>query len=371
MNASSARLRIVHPGAMASLQDLGRSGLRRAGVPRAGALQPAWLRLANLLAGNEEYLAAIEFFGGGLQLRADEAPLRVALAGPFSAEILAADGGRRALDGWRSATLAPGEQLRCGMTRGARVAYVAVAGLAAPVLLGSASTYARAGFGSLLAAGDVFSVPPAEGRGERMLAVPPAMAGGAAGTTDGVTDSQPIRIVPGPQADYFDFSGGEKLHMSYDYFDDSALAAFLASTYRVTAESDRMGMRLDGTTLVHRPEKGADIASDATVPGSIQVPGNGKPIVLLNDGQTAGGYPKIATVVSADLPRLAALPAGAAVRFQAVSVAAAEAAARAAESDLKALAGSIVPAVVAGELDLDALYAGNLLSGMVNATRPD
>ena len=356
MNASSARLRIVHPGAMASLQDLGRSGLRRAGVPRAGALQPAWLRLANLLAGNEEYLAAIEFFGGGLQLRADEAPLRVALAGPFSAEILAADGGRRVLPGWRSATLAPGEQLRCGMTRGARVAYVAVAGLAAPVLLGSASTYARAGFGSLLAAGDVFSVPPAEGRGERMLAVPPAMAGGAAGTTDGVTDSQPIRIVPGPQA---------------DYFDDSALAAFLASTYRVTAESDRMGMRLDGTTLVHRPEKGADIASDATVPGSIQVPGNGLPIVLLNDGQTAGGYPKIATVVSADLPRLAALPAGAAVRFQAVSVAAAEAAARAAESDLKALAGSIVPAVVAGELDLDALYAGNLLSGMVNATRPD
>ena len=356
MKAPAARLVVVHPGAMASLQDLGRSGLRRAGVPRAGALQPAWLRLANLLAGNDERLAAIEFFGGGLQLRADEAPLRVALAGPFSAEILAADGGRRVLAGWRSATLAPGEQLRCGMTRGARVAYVAVAGLAAPVLLGSASTYARAGFGSLLAAGDVFSVPPAEGRGERMLAVPPAMAGGAAGTTDGVTDAQPIRIVPGPQA---------------DYFDDSALAAFLASTYRVTAESDRMGMRLDGTTLVHRPEKGADIASDATVPGSIQVPGNGKPIVLLNDGQTAGGYPKIATVVSADLPRLAALPAGAAVRFQAVSVAAAEAAARAAESDLKALAGSIVPAVVAGELDLDALYAGNLLSGMVNATRPD
>lgn len=351
MNASSARLRIVHPGAMASLQDLGRSGLRRAGVPRAGALQPAWLRLANLLAGNEEHLAAIEFFGGGLQLRADEAPLRVALAGPFSAEILAADGGRRALDGWRSATLAPGEQLRCGMTRGARVAYVAVAGIAAPALLGSASTYARAGFGSLLAAGDVFSVPPAEGRGERMLAVPPAVAGAIDGTT-----ALPIRVVPGPQA---------------DYFDAATQAAFFAGTYRVTAESDRMGMRLDGTTLTHRPEKGADIASDATVPGSIQVPGNGKPIVLLNDGQTAGGYPKIATVISADLPHLAALPAGAAVRFQVVSVAAAEAAARAAESDLQALAGSIVPAVVAGELDLDALYAGNLLSGMVNATRPD
>ena len=146
--------------------------------------------------------------------------------------------------------------------------------------------------------------------------------------------------------------------------------AFLACAYRVTAESDRMGMRLDGTTLVHRPEKGADIASDATVPGSDPGARNGKPIVLLNDGQTVGGYPKIATVVSADLPRLAALPAGATVRFQAVSVVAAEAAARAAESDLEGLAGSIVPAVAAGELDLDA-PAGNLLSGMVNATRPD
>ena len=352
MKAPAARLVVVHPGAMASLQDLGRSGLRRAGVPRAGALQPAWLRLANLLAGNDERLAAIEFFGGGLQLRADEAPLRVALAGPFSAEILAADGGRRVLESWRSATLAPGEQLRCGMTRGARVAYVAVAGLAVPTLLGSASTYARAGFGNLLAAGDVFSVPPAEGRGERMLAVPPTMAG----TIGSATAPLPVRVVPGPQA---------------DYFEDTALAAFFASAYRVTAESDRMGMRLDGTTLTHRPEKGADIASDATVPGSIQVPGNGKPIVLLNDGQTAGGYPKIATVISADLPRLAALPAGAAICFQAVSVAAAEAAARTAEYELQALAALLAPAVVAGELDLDALYAGNLLSGMVNATCPD
>lgn len=343
-----ARVVIVFPGALASLQDLGRSGLRRAGVPRAGALQPAWLRLANLLAGNDERCAAIEFFGGGLQLKADDAPLRVALAGSFAAEIVSADGRRQALASWRSVTLSPGEQLRCGMTRGARVGYVAVAGLVAPDLLGSTSTYARAGFGRLLSAGDSFAVRSAAVGGERMLPQPPAL--------ESAHDAIPFRVVPGPQA---------------DYFDDAALRAFLATAYRVTAESDRMGMRLDGTVLMHRAEKGAEIASDATVPGSIQVPGNGRPIVLLNDGQTAGGYPKIATVISADLPRLAVLQAGAVVRFQAVSVAEAEAAARAAEAELQSLAAAIVPAVVAGELDLDALYAGNLLSGMVNATYPD
>ena len=112
-----ARAVIVFPGALSSLQDLGRSGLRRAGVPRAGALQPAWLRLANLLAGNDEGCAAIEFFGGGLQLKADDAPLRVALAGSFAAEIVSADGGRQALASWRSVTLSPGEQLRCGSHR--------------------------------------------------------------------------------------------------------------------------------------------------------------------------------------------------------------------------------------------------------------
>jgi allophanate hydrolase subunit 2 len=89
-----------------------------------------------------------------------------------------------------------------------------------------------------------------------------------------------------------------------------------------------MGMRLDGPLLRHRPEKGAEIVSDATVPGSIQVPGQGQPIVLLADGQTAGGYPKIATVISADLPRLAVMAPGQSVRFAAVSVVAAEQAAR-------------------------------------------
>lgn len=340
----TARLTIVFPGALASLQDFGRSGLRRAGVPRAGALEPGWLRIANALAGNAEHAAAIEFFGGGLLLRAEEAPLRVGLAGPFSAELVAADGVRRRVDGWRSLTLAPGEQLRCGMIVDARVAYVAVYGLQARQLLGSASTYARAGFGRLLMAGDCLDVAVDGGGADRML--PPPQ----------VTSRAPIRVVPGPQA---------------DYFSASALAEFLSGEYHVTAESDRMGMRLDGPLLSHLPDMGVEITSDATVPGSIQVPGKGLPIVLLNDGQTAGGYPKIATVISADLPRLAVLPGGASVCFACVSVAEAEAAARAREADLRERLASLMLLEDTSGIDLNALYAGNLVSGMVDARSRD
>lgn len=348
----TAILRIVFPGALASLQDLGRAGLRKVGVPRAGALVPGWLRVANALAGNAGGGAAIEFFGGGLVLRAEEAPLQLALAGPFSADVVAADGSRRPIASWRSVTLAPGEQLRCGMTQGARVGYVAVSGLAAPQLLGSASTYARAGFGRLLAAGDAFNVPAAAGAVAMQLREEPVS--GLYGVS--ASAGAPIRAVPGPQA---------------DYFCDDAVAAFFSGDYCVTAEADRMGMRLDGPALEHHAGKGAEITSDATVPGSVQVPGKGQPIVLLNDGQTAGGYPKIATVISADLPRLAALPVGALVRFAPVSVAVAEEAARAAEMALLQALRSIEPLREAGEVDLDALYAGNLLSGMVDALRRD
>ena len=130
-------------------------------------------------------------------------------------------------------------------------------------------------------------------------------------------------------------------------------------------------MRLDGPVLRHRPEKGSEITSDATVPGSIQVPGQGLPIVLLADGQTAGGYPKIATVISADLPRLAVMAPGQALRFAAVSVAAGELAARAREAALRALIGGIGPLEDARQVDAQALYAVNLVSGVVDAWAAD
>ncbi|KFB67447.1 biotin-dependent carboxyltransferase family protein [Candidatus Accumulibacter vicinus] len=342
----NAFLEIVSPGALASLQDLGRPGFRRLGVPRAGALQPDWLRLANALLGNAEDTPAIEFFVGGLAVRALDSPVQLALAGNFSAAVVGADGCRR-LDSWRSVTLAPSETLRCGMLSPGRVGYLALAGVNIPKQLGSASTYAPAGLGGLdgrcLSPGG--RLPVGECRaGQQMLRTLPAL------------DAAPIRVVPGPQE---------------DYFTAASLACFLGEAYQISAAADRMGMRLDGPVLRHRPEKGFEMTSDATVPGSIQVPGQGQPIVLLADGQTAGGYPKIATVISADLPRLAVLAPGQYIRFAAVSVADAERAARARAAALHALIAGIGPLVEAGRLDLQAIYAANLVSGVVDARELD
>ena len=221
-------------------------------------------------------------------------------------------------------------------------------GLAVAAVLGSASTYTRAHLGGhggrALAAGDKLAAAVAFHPGtlpfERLLREPPAV------------DRGPIRIVPGPQA---------------DHFDAATLDAFFAADYQVSAEADRMGLRLQGPALTHRADKGAEIVSDATVPGSIQVPGNGLPIVLLADGQTVGGYPKIGTVISADLPRLAVASVGTRLRFEAVTVAQAEALARARETEVRRLLAAIKPQLLDGDIDLNAIYAANLVSGMINA----
>lgn len=347
--AAAATLEVVSAGALAALQDLGRSGWRRIGVPRAGALDPQGLRIANRLAGQAQGAAAIEFFAAGPTLKALDHPVQLGLAGDFQVTLTRANGERRELEAWRSVTLQPGDTLRAGQPRSARVGYVAVAGLEVTPVLGSASTYARAALGGYggraLAAGDRLVAAAAPARPvERMLRRAP------------VVPAAPIRVVPGPQA---------------DHFGDEALATFFASSYRVSAEADRMGMRLQGAVLAHRPDKGAEIVSDATVPGSIQVPGSGLPIVLLADGQTVGGYPKIGTVASADLGRLASAPVGAELRFEAVTVAQAEAAARACEAALQQLLHSIEPLVADGDIDLDAIYRSNLVSGIIDAQHPE
>jgi allophanate hydrolase len=217
-------------------------------------------------------------------------------------------------------TLAPGDVLRIGPSRPARVGYVAVRGLAVPPTLGSASTFLRGGFGGVegraLRRGDVLAAGPAGAGRDLALPSPPPRS------------PLPIRAVPGPQD---------------DHFTAEALGELYAAAFTVTNASDRMGMRLDGPRLPHRSAASAEIVSDAIVPGSIQVPGTGLPIVLLADCQTIGGYAKIATVASADLPRLAALAPGAVVRFARASVEDAEAAARAREAELRAVVDGIRP----------------------------
>ena len=346
--SSAAWLEIDAAGALATVQDLGRSGWRRCGVPRAGALNPGWLRIANALAGNAQAAAAIEFFVAGPTLKAADAPLQLGFAGDFTL-TLAREGETTVLASWRSLVLRPGDTLRVGAPRDGRVGYVAAHGLVVVPVLGSASTYARAGLGGVdgraLRAGDrlpVAAVPASAA--ERVLREPPQR------------NAAPIRVVLGPQD---------------DHFDEATLAAFIAADYRVSREADRMGARLEGTPLRHRSDKGAEVVSDAVIPGSIQVPGNGLPIVLLADGGTVGGYPKIATVVSADLPRLACAAGGATLRFASVSVAEAEALARAAEAELQRRVASIAALTVVHSIDLDAIYTCNLVSGIIDACDHD
>ncbi|MHB8786797.1 MAG: 5-oxoprolinase subunit C family protein [Thauera sp.] len=339
--STQTELEIVTPGAFASIQDGGRRGHRRIGVPWAGVLDRRLMRIANALVGRAEDAPVIECFDGGLHVMAHGGAVKLAVAGDAVVEV---DGpeGRRQLAPWRSVTIAEGEALRVRKMGSGRIAMVAVAGLEVAQVMGSASTYVRAGLGGTdgraLAAGTRLALADGDAWGsDRVLAEPPA------------ADASPIRLVPGPQA---------------DHFSAAALDALVSGDYRVTAEADRMGVRLEGARLEHAGA--ADIVSDATVPGSIQVPGAGQPIVLLADAQTAGGYPKIATVIGADLGRLAALRPGQTLRFARVSADEGARIARAAEAETRALIAAIRPLPADG-IDLVALYTGNLVDGVVHA----
>jgi biotin-dependent carboxylase-like uncharacterized protein len=342
-----AVLRVLSPGLMTTVQDLGRPGYQHLGVPVSGALDPVSLAAANLLVGNPPGTAALEIAYQGPALSVEADGVRIALAGGTApVEIAPPDGGGgRRLPLLESARLTRGETLRIGALAGSAVLYLAVEGGfdIAPVL-SSLSTYTRAAIGGLdgraLRAGDAIPLRLASApeREERML--PPL----------DLAPPKRFRVILGPQDDYFTQDG---------------IATLLGSTYTVTPASDRMGMRLTGPVIAHA--KGYNIVSDGIAPGSIQVPGNGLPIVLLADRQTTGGYPKIATVVSADLPALGRLVPGAQVAFEAVAIETAEAAARQLAADLAVLPDRIVPARRKPVLDAARLLAENLVSGVADA----
>jgi biotin-dependent carboxylase-like uncharacterized protein len=345
----TALLRVIAPGLMTTVQDLGRIGYQQLGVPVSGALDHVSLRAANLLVGNPPGTAALEIAYQGPTLAVEADSVRIALAGGQApAEILPGegDGGARRLQCFRSARLLRGQRLRIGGLSGSAVAYLAVEGGfdIAPVL-GSRSTLVRAAIGGFqgraLRTGDALPLAlQAASEREEVMLLPPDLA-----------PRPRMRIVPGPQEDHFTPAGQETL---------------LASTYTIAQASDRMGMRLDGPKLEHSA-KGYNIVSDGIAPGSIQVPGNGLPIILLADRQTTGGYPKIATVISADLPALGRLAPGACIAFEAVSIEAAEAAARELAAEIAAMASRIVPARGEPWLDEARLLDANLVSGVVDA----
>ncbi|MBI3443879.1 MAG: biotin-dependent carboxyltransferase family protein [Magnetospirillum sp.] len=335
-----AALHVLRPGLFTTIQDMGRTGYGHLGVPVAGALNPVGLRLANALVGNEAGEGGLEISYLCPTLRIEGGTLRIGLMGAVTARLDRA-GESRVLQSGRSHLLFPGDVLDLGAVSGASVAYLAVEGGfdLAPVL-GSLSSYGRAAIGPLggraLVAGDLLPVRrlQAAERAERAYVVPFDYGMG------------PLRVVMGPQA---------------DRFSAAAVETFLSSPYRVGRDADRMGLRLEGPAL-DQPN-GAGIVSDGLVSGCIQVPGNGLPILLLADHQTVGGYAKIATVISADLPRAALAVPGSALRFHAVSMDEAEAARRDLEGRIAIAIGGL--AELSGALNLAALYSANLVSGMV------
>ena len=341
----TAHLLVVRAGLFDTLQDRGRIGFQALGMPVAGAMDRIALRLANALAGNAEDLAAIEIGVMGPTIRVEVDSLRLAVVGPVTLELITApDAQPRPLEANRSHTLLRGQSLRVGMVEGATTAYLAIeGGFALPRFMGSLATYTRAGIGGVegrkLQDGDALPLvrAAASPREERKLATPFDYGSG------------PIRIVPGPQA---------------DHFSDAGHATFLGSDYVVSKEADRMGIRFEGPPIAHS-EKGPDIVSDGIAPGAVQVPGAGLPIVLLADRQTVGGYAKIATVISADLPRLGRMLPGHKVRFAAVTVEEAEALRREQEKRLAQAVAGLQPALPEGGIDLAALYEKNLIDGVV------
>jgi biotin-dependent carboxylase-like uncharacterized protein len=342
----NAALRVLTPGLHTTVQDLGRIGYQALGVPVSGALDEFSLRLGNALVGNSPRAAALEIVHSGPSFEVAADTVRVAVAGIGAA--LAIEGERgRIVPAWHSASLVRGEVFQIVLGRDSVCAYLAIeGGVAVPLVLGSASTYLRAGLGGFegrsLQRGDIvpLAVERASDQPEQRLPAPmPATAG------------QPIRVILGPQQ---------------EYFTEEAVATLLDAEFRVSTSADRMGMRLNGPRLCHR--QGWDIVSDAIATGAIQVPGSGQPILLLADHQTTGGYPKIATVISTDLPAVGRRRPGDTIRFAAVTVAEAEQLARDQEQRLAALIASIEPAPGDGNIDLATLYAGNLISGVVTAT---
>jgi 5-oxoprolinase (ATP-hydrolysing) subunit C len=330
-----SKLIVSSIGAASSVQDGGRFGAQRYGLPPSGAMDRLGLAVANCLVGNALFAPAIEIGPFSASFAARDGAVRLALAGaPRSADV-----GSRAVAWNSSLTLAEGETLKLGMARGC-FSYLAIEdGIAGEAMFESLAVNARAGLGSPyprpLQAGDELNIAAASGISEYRLDLPAEITG-------------PIRVVLGPQDDEF----GEGVDL------------FLNSDWKVSATSDRMGYRLEGPVIKHL--HGHNIVSDGTVNGSIQVPGNGQPIVLMPDRGTTGGYPKIATVISADFGRFAQTPAGTSFRFKAIGMTEAQVEARKFVQLLRSLRDRL-RGIESFDLNIEALQGANVAGAAVNA----
>ncbi|HEY1608515.1 MAG TPA: biotin-dependent carboxyltransferase family protein [Paraburkholderia sp.] len=318
-------IEVVRAGLLTSVQDLGRSGYRQLGVASGGALDALALEVGNRLVGNRPDAAGLEMAFGPVVLRFARAT-RIAITGTdFGATL----GGKPVWSWWSLPVAAGDELVMQGAKRGMRGYLCVAGGIDVLPVLGSRSTDLGAGFGGLagraLKDGDrlALGVPSRE----RASFAPDAPAFGVKAPAwcnfalvdephhrrgrhpDGLPWAAPVRVLPGPE---------------YRTFTPEARHALWADEWLVTPNSNRMGYRLSGTALER--ELGADLLSHAVLPGTIQVPPNGQPIVLMSDAQTTGGYPRIGTVIRADLWKLAQIRLNGGVRFVETTAAVARAA---------------------------------------------
>jgi 5-oxoprolinase (ATP-hydrolysing) subunit C len=333
-------LRLLRAGPGATIQDGGRHGYQRYGVTPAGPMDWVAFRTANSALGNGR-AAAIEVSTGGLEVICEGAPLAVAFAGgaftwrrdgvllPQAARLL----------------LEPGKTLAARAGDSGAFAYLAVeGGFETPVTMGSRATHTRSAMGGIegrmLRPGDVLPAAsterPDSASFEAMIDVP-----WLAHETD------PFRVVPGPQD---------------DYFTAATLSAFFEAQFTLTPLADRMAYRFDGPDIAYAG--GYDIVSDAIALGAIQIAGDRKPLILMADRQPTGGYPKLGHVVRADIGRLAQMRPGETCGFRAVSVAEARAALLAREDEIAKTLQCLRP--LRWELTSERLFEANLIDGIVD-----
>jgi biotin-dependent carboxylase-like uncharacterized protein len=288
-------IRVLDPGPQTTVQDLGRRGYLRYGIPESGPVDRAAFVLANRLVGNDDGAAGLEctLIGARLTIQGDGVLAATGAEMPLSVND-------RDAPCWEAVPVRAGDVVRLGPARSGVRGYLAFSGgLEVPAVLGSRATYLRGQLGGYngraLRKGDevrwAAGQAPRAGRRVRPAAIPR------------YPGEVVIRVIRGPQADRFTLEG---------------IATFLKEPFEMSAQSDRMGARLRGPRIAHA--RGHDIISDGVPLGGIQVVGDGQPIVLLVDRQSTGGYTKIATVCSFDVGRVAQVRPGQRVRFEEITV---------------------------------------------------
>ncbi len=290
------RFEVIKAGLFTTIQDVGRYGYLRYGVPISGAMDQFSLVAANSLVGNDPNDACLETTLIGPELQALTKTQIAITGGECSPKIKGAN-----VPMWQTLTAQENDIISLGKMKDGCRAYISVrGGIDVPKVLGSRSTYIRGGFGGIkgrqLKTGDII-----DGFGTEILEIGYSMP---EDLIPQFTNHFTVHVVLGPQV---------------DMFTDKEVNTFLSSPYRVTLEADRMGYRLEGIPIAHEGRK-ADIVSDALLPGAIQVPKNGKPIVMMRDAQTTGGYPKIAVIISSDLSMVGQAKPNDAVEFSKITL---------------------------------------------------